>query len=100
MTHPPSRILPVSSKLLRAVLSQAFQAHVGEVRAWGVKQVAEPELFPEVGIWHPLAPAMYEDLKEYLNWCASCPPPHTPAKRRAMCVSRNVNGIACRLNLV
>lgn len=30
--------------------------------------VAEPELFPEVGIWHPLAPNMYEDLKEYLNW--------------------------------
>jgi cobalamin biosynthesis Mg chelatase CobN len=21
-----------------------------------------------VGIWHPLAPHMYEDLKEYLNW--------------------------------
>ena len=29
---------------------------------------AEPELFPEVGIWHPVAPNMYEDLKEYLNW--------------------------------
>ena len=29
---------------------------------------AEPELFPDVGIWHPLSPHMYEDLKEYLNW--------------------------------
>lgn len=29
---------------------------------------AEPQLFPDVGIWHPLAPSMYEDLKEYLNW--------------------------------
>ena len=29
---------------------------------------AEPELFPDVGIWHPVAPNMYEDLKEYLNW--------------------------------
>ncbi|KAK9814827.1 hypothetical protein WJX72_012187 [[Myrmecia] bisecta] len=29
---------------------------------------AEPELYPEVGIWHPAAPTMYEDLKEYLNW--------------------------------
>lgn len=28
----------------------------------------EPVLFPEVGIWHPMAPTMYEDLKEYLNW--------------------------------
>ncbi|KIZ00427.1 magnesium chelatase subunit H [Monoraphidium neglectum] len=26
------------------------------------------ELFPEVGIWHPMATTMYEDLKEYLNW--------------------------------
>ena len=33
--------------------------------------VAEPEVFPNLGIWHPLAPAMLEDLKEYLNWTAS-----------------------------
>ena len=31
-------------------------------------EIAEPELFPEVGLWHPTAPRMYEDLKEYLNW--------------------------------
>ncbi|PNH11098.1 Magnesium-chelatase subunit ChlH, chloroplastic [Tetrabaena socialis] len=30
--------------------------------------VSEPQQYPDVGIWHPLAPAMYEDLKEYLNW--------------------------------
>lgn len=29
---------------------------------------AEPVVFPDVGIWHPMAPAMYEDVKEYLNW--------------------------------
>jgi magnesium chelatase subunit H len=29
---------------------------------------SEPEMYPDVGIWHPLAPQMYEDLKEYLNW--------------------------------
>jgi magnesium chelatase subunit H len=30
---------------------------------------AEPEVFPDVGIWHPVAPSgMFEDLKEYLNW--------------------------------
>ena len=34
-------------------------------------EVSEPQLFPDVGIWHPLAPTMYEDLKEYLNWCAA-----------------------------
>ncbi len=30
--------------------------------------VEEPSLPPDVGLWHPLAPTMYEDLKEYLNW--------------------------------
>ncbi|MGA1085189.1 MAG: DUF3479 domain-containing protein, partial [Vulcanococcus sp.] len=34
-------------------------------------QVADPEVFPDLGIWHPLAPSMFEDLKEYLNWNAS-----------------------------
>ena len=30
--------------------------------------ISEPVLPPDVGIWHPCAPTMYEDLKEYLNW--------------------------------
>ena len=34
-------------------------------------QVADPVVFPDLGIWHPLAPSMFEDLKEYLNWNAS-----------------------------
>ncbi|MFN9545761.1 MAG: magnesium chelatase subunit H [Cyanobacteriota bacterium] len=36
-------------------------------------QVADPVVFPDLGIWHPLAPGMFEDLKEYLNWTASRP---------------------------
>jgi magnesium chelatase subunit H len=28
----------------------------------------DPVTFPDMGIWHPLAPQMFEDLKEYLNW--------------------------------
>ncbi len=37
----------------------------------------EPQLFLDVGIWHPLAPTMYDDIKEYLNWwvcCSACGP--------------------------
>jgi magnesium chelatase subunit H len=34
-------------------------------------QVADPVTFPDLGIWHPLAPGMFEDIKEYLNWNAS-----------------------------
>ena len=29
---------------------------------------AEPKLFLDTGIWHPLAPTMYDDVKEYINW--------------------------------
>ncbi|HRD41511.1 MAG TPA: magnesium chelatase subunit H [Prochlorococcaceae cyanobacterium AMR_MDS_5431] len=36
-----------------------------------ILQVGEPQVFPDLGIWHPLAPAMFEDLKEYLNWSSN-----------------------------
>ena len=28
----------------------------------------EPVTYPDLGIWHPMAPVMFEDIKEYLNW--------------------------------
>ncbi|PSN17729.1 magnesium chelatase subunit H [filamentous cyanobacterium CCP5] len=31
----------------------------------------EPVTYPDMGIWHPLAPQMFEDIKEYLNWYES-----------------------------
>jgi magnesium chelatase subunit H len=31
----------------------------------------DPVTYPDIGIWHPLAPQMFEDLKEYLNWYQS-----------------------------
>ncbi|PSB17417.1 magnesium chelatase subunit H [filamentous cyanobacterium CCP2] len=34
-------------------------------------QYQEPVTYPDMGIWHPLAPQMFEDLKEYLNWHSS-----------------------------
>ncbi|KGG32181.1 Protoporphyrin IX Mg-chelatase subunit H [Prochlorococcus marinus str. SS51] len=34
-------------------------------------EVKEPEVFPDLGIWHPLAPKMFEDIKEYRNWTKS-----------------------------
>ncbi|MEH2117445.1 magnesium chelatase subunit H [Nostoc sp.] len=37
------------------------------------KQIAastyqQPVVYPDLGIWHPLAPSMFEDVREYLNW--------------------------------
>jgi magnesium chelatase subunit H len=37
-------------------------ASVGEIK------YQDPVTFPDIGIWHPLAPQMFEDVKEYLNW--------------------------------
>ncbi len=34
-------------------------------------KISDPEVFPDLGIWHPLAPNMFEDIKEYLNWNSS-----------------------------
>ncbi|MGP1375558.1 MAG: magnesium chelatase subunit H [Almyronema sp.] len=34
-------------------------------------QYQDPVTYPDMGIWHPLAPTMFEDLKEYLNWFKS-----------------------------
>ncbi|KAL6952674.1 magnesium chelatase [Sarracenia purpurea var. burkii] len=31
-------------------------------------EYSEPVLFLDSGIWHPLAPCMYDDVKEYMNW--------------------------------
>ena len=28
----------------------------------------EPVVYPDMGVWHPLATTMFEDIKEYLNW--------------------------------
>ncbi len=28
----------------------------------------DPQTYPDMGLWHPLAPEMFEDVKEYLNW--------------------------------
>jgi magnesium chelatase subunit H len=28
----------------------------------------DPVTYPDMGIWHPLAPQMFEDVEEYFNW--------------------------------
>ena len=47
----------------------------GEVSANGIAapifQYQDPVTYPDLGIWHPLAPTMYEDVKEYFNWFSS-----------------------------
>ncbi|WP_204154466.1 magnesium chelatase subunit H [Leptolyngbya sp. CCY15150] len=33
----------------------------------------EPVTYPDMGIWHPLAPRMFEDVQDYLTWYNSRP---------------------------
>jgi magnesium chelatase subunit H len=34
---------------------------------------SDPVTYPDMGIWHPMATNMFEDVKEYLNWFTSRP---------------------------
>ncbi len=34
----------------------------------GAVDYQAPVVYPDLGIWHPLAPSMFEDVREYLNW--------------------------------
>jgi magnesium chelatase subunit H len=58
-----------NSTNLQSLLLNITQAYVPELKGAGF-EIAEPELFPESAIWHPIAPdgGFFEDLKEYLNW--------------------------------
>jgi magnesium chelatase subunit H len=35
---------------------------------FGSLKYKDPVTYPDMGIWHPLATMMFEDVKEYLNW--------------------------------
>jgi magnesium chelatase subunit H len=45
-----------------------------------------PIVYPDMGIWHPLAPTMFEDVREYLNWYNSRDIPKTLKDPLAPCV--------------
>lgn len=34
----------------------------------GKQTFQDPVVYPDMGVWHPLAPKMFEDVKEYLTW--------------------------------
>ncbi|KAK4534048.1 hypothetical protein CDCA_CDCA01G0073 [Cyanidium caldarium] len=46
------------------MIASKYVQGVGQFRL----QVKDPVLFPDVGIWHPVAPKMFEDITEYLRW--------------------------------
>ncbi|CAL5035904.1 unnamed protein product [Urochloa decumbens] len=53
---------------LQNFLKMIAGSYVPAVKASGGIAYDDPVLYLDAGIWHPLAPTMYEDVKEYLNW--------------------------------
>ena len=35
------------------------------------RKINDSVVFPDVGIWYPSAPRMFEDIDEYLEWYTS-----------------------------
>ncbi|WP_026100852.1 magnesium chelatase subunit H [Synechococcus sp. PCC 7336] len=45
----------------------------GEQKGNTVLEYSDPVTYPDMGIWHPLAPQMYEDVRAYFDWYESRP---------------------------
>ncbi len=50
------------------MLADKYVFKGAEINGSATLQYRDPVTYPDLGIWHPLAPMMYEDIKEYLNW--------------------------------
>jgi len=61
---------PDNLKNLLLMLADKYVYPIGEGDRADIN-VLDPVVFPDLGIWHPLAPAMFVDIKEYLNWSNS-----------------------------
>ena len=49
------------------MLSDRYCNVTGERQALPL-QYRDPVTYPDMGIWHPLAPQMFENIKEYFDW--------------------------------
>lgn len=56
-----------SPENLENFLVMVSNAYVPALKGQKLKY-QDPVVFLDTGIWHPLAPSMYDDVKEYLNW--------------------------------
>jgi magnesium chelatase subunit H len=58
-----------SEENIKNFLLMLAQNYVPEVKALAEKiNISEPITYPDMGIWHPLAPKMFEDIQSYLAW--------------------------------
>jgi magnesium chelatase subunit H len=52
------------------MLADKYVLKGAEKESFAAAEYQAPVVYPDMGIWHPLAPTMFEDVREYLNWYA------------------------------
>ncbi|KGG12409.1 MULTISPECIES: magnesium chelatase subunit H [Prochlorococcus] len=62
---------PENLKNFLLMISRKYVLQDENISENGSNDVEEPEVFPDLGIWHPLSSQMFEDINEYQNWTAS-----------------------------
>lgn len=50
------------------MLADKYVLKGAEKENFAAAKYEAPVVYPDMGIWHPLAPTMFEDVREYLNW--------------------------------
>ncbi|MTJ14415.1 magnesium chelatase subunit H [Anabaena sp. UHCC 0187] len=53
------------------MLADKYVLKGAEKESFAAAKYEAPVVYPDMGIWHPLAPNMFEDVREYLNWYAT-----------------------------
>lgn len=53
---------------LLLTLAKSYVPEVKEMDSVMEKDIAEPVLLPDKGIWHPVADKVFENADEYLTW--------------------------------
>lgn len=59
---------PDNIEAMLLMLANTYVENIKEVGAFQAKDIAEPVLLPDKGIWHPIAERIFEDPEEYFQW--------------------------------
>lgn len=59
---------PENVESLLLTLAKSYVPEVIEMGSVEEKDIAEPVLLPDKGIWHPVADKVFENADEYLTW--------------------------------
>merc|ERR1719353_608671 len=68
-----------SPENIEALLLNLANNYVGEIKEAGTlkeMEIKEPDVIPDQGIWHPMAPRVFENVNEYKDWLYNT---HAPA---------------------